>query len=177
MPTSPRPLRLHVATGSCVLEEANRIARLAVGLFETRSGAASSSRPRRGGARRAQEGLRRSPDAVGEFDVPTCCSASPDLGDEQLERVRRRLPPPIGAFPCTFRFGHHCARSTCISRRRRRLPSHVRESAVARAALATFEPNAVVAVGPAEACPFEGKDFVDGKPAVYVCERFACRKR
>jgi uncharacterized protein len=47
---------------------------------------------------------------------------------------------------------------------------------VARAALAGFQPNTVVAYGPAEDVPLlRGKDLVDGRPAVYVCERFACR--
>jgi uncharacterized protein len=47
---------------------------------------------------------------------------------------------------------------------------------VARAALAPFAPNAVVAFGPAEEVPLlEGKTLVDGRAAVYVCERFACR--
>jgi uncharacterized protein YyaL (SSP411 family) len=33
-----------------------------------------------------------------------------------------------------------------------------------------------VAVGPAEDVPLlAGKGLVDGAPAVYVCERFACR--
>jgi uncharacterized protein YyaL (SSP411 family) len=50
------------------------------------------------------------------------------------------------------------------------------ESEVARAALAGFAPNAVVAFGPADDIPLlEGKTLVDGRPAVYVCERFACR--
>ncbi len=50
------------------------------------------------------------------------------------------------------------------------------ESEVARAALAGFDPNAVVAFGPAEDVPLlAGKGLVDGRPAVYVCERFACR--
>ena len=47
---------------------------------------------------------------------------------------------------------------------------------VARAALAPFDPNAVVAFGPAEGVPLlAGKTAVDGLPAVYVCERFACQ--
>jgi hypothetical protein len=50
------------------------------------------------------------------------------------------------------------------------------ETEVARAALRGFDPNAVVAFGPGEDVPLlEGKDLVDGKPAVYVCERFACQ--
>ena len=53
---------------------------------------------------------------------------------------------------------------------------------LARAALARFDPNAVVAYSagaldaPAQRVPLlAGKDVVDGRPAVYVCERFACR--
>ena len=49
-------------------------------------------------------------------------------------------------------------------------------SEVARAALAGFQPRTVVAVGPSEEVPLlEGKGLVDGLPAVYICERFACR--
>jgi hypothetical protein len=50
------------------------------------------------------------------------------------------------------------------------------DSEVARAALAPWQPDTVVAVGPAETVPLlAGKGLVDGMPAVYVCERFACR--
>jgi uncharacterized protein YyaL (SSP411 family) len=50
------------------------------------------------------------------------------------------------------------------------------DSEVARVALAQFDPNAVVAFGPADGVPLlEGKGLVDGKPAIYVCERFACQ--
>ena len=50
------------------------------------------------------------------------------------------------------------------------------DSEVARAALAPWQPRTVVAVGPAEDVPLlAGKDLVDGRPAVYVCERFACQ--
>jgi uncharacterized protein YyaL (SSP411 family) len=50
------------------------------------------------------------------------------------------------------------------------------DTEVARAALAPFEPNAVVAFGPSEDVPLlQGKGLVDGRPAVYVCENFACQ--
>ena len=50
------------------------------------------------------------------------------------------------------------------------------DSPVARAALAPFQPRAVVAVGPSEEVPLlAGKSLVDGRPAVYVCERFVCK--
>jgi uncharacterized protein len=47
---------------------------------------------------------------------------------------------------------------------------------LARAALARFQPNTVVAYGPSADVPLlRGKAPVEGRPAVYVCERFACR--
>ena len=50
------------------------------------------------------------------------------------------------------------------------------DAEVARAALAPWEPRTVVAVGPSEEVPLlAGKTLVDGLPAVYACERFACR--
>jgi uncharacterized protein YyaL (SSP411 family) len=46
---------------------------------------------------------------------------------------------------------------------------------VAQRALADAAPTDVVAFGPAEGIPLlEGRAEVDGKTAVYVCERFAC---
>ena len=50
------------------------------------------------------------------------------------------------------------------------------DSPVARAALEPFQPDTVIAVGPSEDVPLlAGKGLVDGNPAVYVCERFACQ--
>jgi uncharacterized protein YyaL (SSP411 family) len=47
---------------------------------------------------------------------------------------------------------------------------------VSRAALRRFDPATVVAVGPADDVPLlTGKTLVDGRTAVFVCERFACR--
>jgi uncharacterized protein YyaL (SSP411 family) len=57
-----------------------------------------------------------------------------------------------------------------------------RDAPLAKAALAGFDPNAVVAfsagIGDAAAQEvplLSGKDLVDGRPALYVCERFACQ--
>ena len=50
------------------------------------------------------------------------------------------------------------------------------DSEVARRELARFDPNAVIAFGPSDEVPLLlGKDYVDGRPAVYVCESFACQ--
>jgi hypothetical protein len=50
------------------------------------------------------------------------------------------------------------------------------DSDVAQAALDRWEPRAVVAVGRSDDVPLlAGKGLVDGKPAVYACERFVCR--
>jgi uncharacterized protein YyaL (SSP411 family) len=47
---------------------------------------------------------------------------------------------------------------------------------LARAVLSRWEPNAVVAFGPADDVPLlAGKTRVEGKPTLYECERFACR--
>ena len=48
-------------------------------------------------------------------------------------------------------------------------------SQLGRAALDRFQPRTVAAIGPSDEVPLlAGKGFVDGSPAVYVCERFSC---
>ena len=50
------------------------------------------------------------------------------------------------------------------------------DSEVARAALRSWQPTTVVAVGPDDEVPLlAGKTLVDGASAVYLCERFACQ--
>ena len=50
------------------------------------------------------------------------------------------------------------------------------DAEVARAVLTRFDPHAVIAFGPSDEVPLlAGKTLVDGKPAVYVCERFTCQ--
>jgi uncharacterized protein YyaL (SSP411 family) len=100
-------------------------------------------------------------------------------GDDELERlavgalrlVRDLLPRAPSAFGWAL-----CALDLHLSPPRELAILGPPDSDVARAALAGFDPNAVVAFGPAEDVPLlAGKKLVDGKPAVYVCERFACR--
>jgi uncharacterized protein YyaL (SSP411 family) len=100
-------------------------------------------------------------------------------GDDELERlavgvfrfVARALPRAPSAF------GHALtALDLHFSPPREIAVIGPPDSEVARAALAPFEPNAVVAFGPSEDVPLlQGKDFIDGRAAVYVCERFTCQ--
>ena len=100
-------------------------------------------------------------------------------GDDELERtavgalrlVRDLLPRAPSAFGWAL-----CALDLHLSPPRELAIVGGPDSEIARAALRAFDPNAVVAFGPADDVPLlEGKTLVDGEPAVYVCERFACR--
>jgi uncharacterized protein YyaL (SSP411 family) len=100
-------------------------------------------------------------------------------GDDELERravgalrlVRDLLPRAPSAFGWAL-----CALDLHLSPSRELAIVGGPDSEVARAALRGFDPNAVVAFGPAEDIPLlEGRTLVGGQPAVYACERFACR--
>jgi uncharacterized protein len=101
-------------------------------------------------------------------------------GDSELERqavgvlrlVARMLPQAPSAF------GHAlCALDLHLSPSREIAVIGSPDTDVARAALAPFEPNTVVAFGPSDEVPLlRGKSAVDGRPAVYVCEKFACQR-
>ena len=89
--------------------------------------------------------------------------------------VLRLVEPMLGRAPGAFGWAL-CALDLWLAPPREIAIVGPVDSPVARAALAPFAPNTVVAVGPADGVPLlEGKGLVDGKPAVYVCERFACR--
>ena len=100
-------------------------------------------------------------------------------GDEELERHAVGALRIVGDYltraPSAFGWAL-CALDLHLSPPRELAIAGGPGSPVARAALAGFDPNVVVAFGPAEDIPLlAGKDLVDGKPAVYACERFACR--
>ena len=100
-------------------------------------------------------------------------------GDDELERravsVFRLVEPALRRAPGAFAWAL-CALDLWFSPPRELAIVGPVDSPVARAALAPFQPRTVVAVGPSEEVPLlAGKDLVDGRPAVYVCERFVCQ--
>ncbi|MDX6455601.1 MAG: uncharacterized protein QOD48_1708, partial [Gaiellaceae bacterium] len=100
-------------------------------------------------------------------------------GDDDLERravgVLRLIRDAIPRVPSAFGWAL-CALDLHLSPSRELAIVGDPASEVARTALRGYDPNAVVAFGPATEVPLlEGKTLVDGRTAVYVCERFACR--
>jgi uncharacterized protein len=173
---------LHVATGELRwLEEARRLALLAVDLFGDDERGGFFRTPRDG-----EQLVARKKD----FDDHPTPSGNSMLayvllriarlwGDDELERravgVFRFVAPLLPRAPSAF--GHALNALDLYFASPRELAILGTPAApVARAALAAFDPNAVVAFGPSETVPLlRGKDFVGGRPAVYVCERFACQ--
>jgi uncharacterized protein len=173
---------LHVATGELRwLHESRRIALVAVELFGD---------PERGGFFLTPADGEQLVARQKAFDDNPTPSGSSMLafvllrlariwGDDELEReavgglrlVRDLLTRAPSAFGWAL-----CALDLHLSPPRELAIVGGPESDVARAALRGFDPNGVVAFGPADDVPLlEGKTLVDDKPAVYVCARFACR--
>jgi uncharacterized protein len=173
---------LHVATGELRwLEESRRLALLAVELFADEERGGFFLTPADG-----EQLVSRKKD----FDDNPTPSGNSMLafvllrlarlwGDDELERraasvfrhVARHLPHAPSAF------GHAlCALDLHFSAPREIAVIGPAGGELARSVLSGFDPNAVVAFGPSNAVPLlEGKDYVDGQPAVYVCENFACQ--
>jgi hypothetical protein len=173
---------LHVATGELRwLDESRRLALLAIELFGDEERGGFFLTPSDGEALIARKK---------DFDDHPTPSGNSMLayvllrlariyGDEALAKRAtdvfrlvvnglRRAPSAFGWTLCALDLHFSPPRELAI----------VAEPAdeVARAALAPWQPNAVIAFGPAEGVPLlEGKGRVDGKPTVYVCENFACR--
>ena len=172
---------LHVATGELRwLREANRLARLAVELFVDAENGGFFLSPADGERLVARKK---------EFDDHPTPSGNSMLafvllrlgriwGDDELERqaagVFRLIRDTLGRAPSAF--GHAlCALDLYLAPPRELAVIGSPQDAIAQAALGSFDPDAVVAFGPAEEVPLlAGKDFIDGRPTLYVCERFAC---
>jgi uncharacterized protein YyaL (SSP411 family) len=89
--------------------------------------------------------------------------------------VLRLVRPALERAPAAFGWAL-CALDLHLSPPRELAIVGPVHSEVARAALAPWRPNTVVAVGQSDHVPLlAGKTLVDGKAAVYVCERFACQ--
>ena len=173
---------LHVATGEPrPLLEARRLALLAVELFADEERGGFFLTPADGEALVArQEDLDDHPTPSGNSMLAFVLLRLARIwGDDELERhavgVLRLVRDVIPRAPSAFAWAL-CALDLHLSPPREIAIVGDPASEVARAALSGFDPNAVVAFGPAEGVPLlEGKTLVDGRPAVYVCERFACR--
>jgi uncharacterized protein YyaL (SSP411 family) len=173
---------LHVATGDLHwLDEAHRLALVAVELFADEERGGFFLTPVDG-----EQLVSRKKD----FDDNPTPSGNSMLayvllrlgriwGDAELERlavgVLRYVARVVPQAPSAF--GHALtALDLHFSPPREIAVIGTPDSEVARAALSPFEPNAVVAFGPSEEVPLlRGKDFVDGRTAVYVCQNFACQ--
>ena len=173
---------LHVATGDLRwLREARRLALTAVELFGD---------PDRGGFFLTPVDGERLVARQKAFDDNPTPSGSSMLafvllrlariwGDDELEReavgALRLVRDLLVRAPTAFGWAL-CALDLHLSAPRELAILGGPDSEVAGAALRGFDPNAVVAFGPADDVPLlEGKTLVEGKPAVYVCERFACQ--
>ena len=173
---------LHVATGELRwLDESRRLALLAIELFGDEERGGFFLTPFDGEALIARKK---------DFDDHPTPSGNSMLayvllrlariyGDDDLAKratdVFRLVVNGLGRAPSAFGWTL-CALDLHFSPPRELAIVAEPDDEVARAALAPWQPNAVVAFGPADGVPLlEGKARVDGKPTVYVCENFACR--
>jgi uncharacterized protein YyaL (SSP411 family) len=175
-------IELHVASGELRwLLEARRLALLAVELFTDDEQGGFFLSPADGDDRVARtKELQDTPIPSGSSMLAHVLLRLSRLwGDDELERravsVFRLVEPQLRSAPGFFAW-MLCGLDLWLSPPREVAIVGNVASPVARTALAPFEPRTVVAVGPSEDVPLlGGKTLVDGKPAVYVCERFVCR--
>jgi hypothetical protein len=175
-------LELHTATGELRwLLEARRLALLAVELFADDANGGFFLAPADGDERVARtKDLQDTPIPSGNAMLAwVLLRLARVWGDGDLERravsVFRLVEPALRRAPGAFAWAL-CGLDLWFSPPREIAVVGPVESPVARAALAPFQPRAVVAVGPSEEVPLlAGKGLVAGRPAVYVCERFACQ--
>jgi uncharacterized protein len=175
-------IELHTATGEVDwLLEAHRLALLAVELCADEEHGGFYLSPADGDARVPRtKDLQDSPVPSGNSMLAhVLLRLSRIWGDDELEQhavsVFRLVEPALRRAPGFFAWALCGIDLWLGAPRELAIVGDVR-SAVARAALAPFQPATVVAVGPSEDVPLlAGKQLVDGRTAVYVCERFACQ--
>jgi hypothetical protein len=181
-------LELHVATGEVRwLAEARRLAGLAVELFADDERGGFFLAPSGGEqlVARTKE-LEDHPSPAGSSMLAeVLLRISRIYGDDELEQravaALELLGPALGF--AAHAYAHAlCALDLYLAPPRELALVGPRDSTLARAALAGFDPNAVVAFSggredaAAQDVPLlAGKDTVDGQPALYACERFACQ--
>jgi uncharacterized protein len=173
---------LHVATGELRwLREAHRLALLAVDLFGDDELGGFFLTPADGEQLVArQKDLDDNPTPSGNSMLAFVLLRLARIwGDDELERkavgVLRLVRDVIPRAPSAFGWAL-CALDLHLSPPREVAIVGGPDSDVAKAALHTLDANAVVAFGPADDVPLlAGKTLVEGRAAVYVCERFACR--
>ncbi|HET7566735.1 MAG TPA: thioredoxin domain-containing protein [Gaiellaceae bacterium] len=173
---------LHVATGDLRwLRESRRLALLAVELFGDSERGGFFTTPVDGERLVArQKSFDDNPTPSGNSMLALVLLRLARIwGDDGLEAtaadVLRLVRDAIPRAPSAFGWAL-CALDLHLAPPRELAIVGPPESEVAAAALRGFDPNAVVAFGPADDVPLlAGKRLVDGKPAVYACERFACR--
>jgi uncharacterized protein YyaL (SSP411 family) len=175
-------LELHVASGELRwLLEARRLALVAVDLFEDPERGGFFLSPAHADPRvpRVKE-LQDSPTPSGNSMLAHVLLRLARIwGDDELERkaveVFRLVEPGIARAPGFFAWAL-CGIDLWLSPPREIAIVGSVDAPVARAALSGFDPRAVIAVGPAQEVPLlAGKGLVDGRDAVYMCERFTCR--
>jgi uncharacterized protein len=180
-------LELYVATGELRwLEESRRLADLALELFsdEANGGFFVAATDSDGLVARRKE-LDDNPTPSGASMLAfVCLRLARIYGDDELERAAagalrlarplvERAPGAVGHVLCALDLYLSPPREIAI----------VGDSEeLRRAALRGLQPNTVFAFSrgadddAAERVPLlAGRDLVEGRPAVYVCERFACR--
>ncbi len=175
-------IELHVATGDVRwLLEARRIAERAIELFADDERGGFFLAPHDGEVLAARsKDLDDDPTPSGNSMMASVLVRLGRIwGDEGLiergEGVLRLLAPALERVPRAFSWALCALELHLAPPRELAIVGDVR-SDVARAALAPFAPESVVAVGPSDEVPLlAGKGLVDGRSAVYVCERFACR--
>jgi uncharacterized protein YyaL (SSP411 family) len=174
-------MELHAATGEPrFLQEAHRLAHVALALFADEEGGGFFQAPIDGErlvARKKEVDDHPTPSGNAMFAYVLLRLAR-IWGDDELERrgasVLRLVRAGLARSPTSFGWMLVALHQHLAPHRELAVVGD-RRAPVVRRVLEDAAPTDVVAFGPADGIPLlEGRTEVDGKTAVYVCERFAC---